>query len=296
MNEALIKIGIAVSYDYQYLTHSLPLIYDFADEITLAVDSACRTWTGIQFSIPDSFWTWIKQIDAQNKIKVYRDDFYLPKLNAMENGTRERNLMAQFMGGGGWHVTVDCDEYFPDFGAIVRFLRRHSAWTTPGHPPVDIGAFLIPLFKKDNAGFLYINTFEAFPLATNCPRFKRAGYTGHIIRHIPYFGFHQTWARSEEEAWIKVNSTGHVVDFNVQSYYNLWKAVDQHNYRYIRNFHPLIPEVWPSLSWGPGKDIPEFIENYWRNHPVTVPTRLYLRRRLGQMKKKAVSRFKMRHI
>jgi len=32
MNSALIKVGMPVSYDYKFLYHSLPLIYDHAVE------------------------------------------------------------------------------------------------------------------------------------------------------------------------------------------------------------------------------------------------------------------------
>ena len=281
-----IKVGMLISYDYRYACYSLPLLYDHADRITLAVDQACRTWTGIPITIEDFFWDWIREIDIQKKIDVYRDEFYRPGFSAMENDTRERMMLARRMGEGGWHVQVDSDEYFPDFGAFAQFLRRHSRWTRSGTRPIDIGAFLIPLFKQVSDGFLYIkDAYETFFLATNRPDYKRARASDHLIRYTPFCLFHQTWARSEPEVWTKANSIGHVDDFNVQSYFNMWKAIDQHNYRHIRDFHPLIPEVWPSLAWGPGKDISEFIRNYCQGHSLMVPTPLYLRRRLGQFKK-----------
>ena len=286
MNSALIKVGMPVSYDYKFLYHSLPLIYDHADQITLAVDQNSQTWTGISFTIEDSFWDWIKEIDVQKKINVYRDVFYRPGFKAMENDTRERMMIAQRMGEGGWHVQVDSDEYFLDFGTFSQFLRHHSRWTRPGAAPLDIGIFWMPLFKQVGNGFLYIkDAYETLPIATNRPDYKMARASDHLIRYAPFCLFHQTWARGEQEVWTKANSIGHVDHFNVQSYFNMWKAIDRHNYRYIRNFHPLIPSVWPSLEWGPGKDVPEFIANYRPNHSLTVPLRVYLRRRLGQWKK-----------
>ena len=286
MNPALIKVGMTASYDYAFLYQSLPLVYAHADRITLAVDQACRTWTGIPFAIEDSFWDWLRTIDVQNKIEVYRDEFYRPGFKAMENGTRERMMLAQHMGEGGWHVQIDSDEYFPDFGDFVRFLRRHARWTRPGARPIDIGAFLIPLFKQVDGGFLYIkDAYETFFLATNRPDYKMARASDHLIRYTPFILFHQTWARSEPEVWTKANSIGHVDHFNVQSYFNLWKGVDRHNYRYVRDFHPLIPGIWPSLEWGSGKDISEFIRNYRAGHSLTVPPWLYFRRRLGQIKR-----------
>ena len=286
MKSVPIKVGMLVSYDYQYARYSLPLVYKHADRIILAIDKDCRTWAGTSFSIADSFWTWLKDLDIQNKIEVYRDDFFLPELNTMENDTRERNMLAKHMGEGGWHVQVDSDEYFLDFGAFARFLRKHAGWTTPGHPHIDIGAFLIPLFQRTDDGFLYVeDAYETFVMATNFPNYKRARKSDHFVRYTPYCLFHQTWARAEEEVWRKVNSFGHIADFNVQSYFNLWKSIDRYNYRYIRDFHPLIPEVWHKLAWGPGKDIPEFIRNYRQGASLTVPASLYFRRRLGQFKK-----------
>lgn len=217
---------------------------------------------------------------------MYSDDFYLPDLTAMQNQTRERNLIAEQMGEGGWHVQVDSDEYFPDFGAFVGFLRRHSRWLAPDSPPIDIGAFLIPLYKKFDDGFLYIpNAYETFAIATNRPKYKQARKTTGRILYAPYYLFHQTWARPEEEIWTKVNSFGARTQFHIQSYYNLWKSIDRHNYRYLRDFHPLIPAVWHSLAWGDGKNILEFITNYRQSNPLTVPAKLYFRRRLGQFRK-----------
>lgn len=291
MNAPLIKVGMPVSYDYAFLYHSLPLVYDHADRITLAVDQACRTWTGTPFAIADSFWDWIRDIDVQQKIDVYRDEFYRPGFKAMENDTRERMLLARQMGEGGWHVQIDSDEYFPNFGAFAQFLRRHSRWTHFGARPIDVCAFLIPLFKQVDGGFLYIkDAYETFFLATNFPDYKMARGSDHLIRYAPFCLFHQTWARAEPEVWTKANSIGHVDHFNVQSYFDLWKVVDRHNYRYIRNFHPLIPSVWPSLEWGPGKDISEFIRNFRQNHSIQVPTSLYFRRRLGQFRRSLLRR------
>jgi hypothetical protein len=36
----------------------------------------------------------------------------------MECDTRERNMLAKYMGEGGWHVQIDADEYFADFLSI----------------------------------------------------------------------------------------------------------------------------------------------------------------------------------
>lgn len=43
---------------------------------------------------------WVKSIDTEGKISIYEDDFYVPGLSNRENDTRERNMLARFMGEG----------------------------------------------------------------------------------------------------------------------------------------------------------------------------------------------------
>jgi len=106
----LIKVGFLVSYDYNYLRTSLPLVYAEADSVSLAIDKQRRTWNGGSFTIDDAFFEWLKSMDTKKKIRIYEDDFFDPNLSAIENDSRERNMLAKFMGEGGWHVQVDADE------------------------------------------------------------------------------------------------------------------------------------------------------------------------------------------
>ncbi|HOU20928.1 MAG TPA: hypothetical protein PKX16_01760 [Kiritimatiellia bacterium] len=292
---ATIKVGMLISYDYAYARHSLPRLYEHADRIVLAVDRDSRSWTGEPYEIPDAFWNWIREIDVSGKIEVYRDDFHLPHLSTIENDTRERNLLARQMGEGGWHVQVDSDEYFADFGAFARFLRRNSAWTRPGAPPLDIGVFWIPLYRQVDGGFLFMpDCFEPTVVATTCPDYKVARKSNHPIRYVPASLFHQTWARGEAEILRKLSSWGHSADFNIQHHFDAWKSASRVNYKAIRNFHPLIPTLWPRLEWCPGQDVCEFIRNYRERFPLGVPKRVYWRRRLGQLKKAWLDKLRQR--
>ncbi len=287
MNDVKIKVGMLVSFDYQYIYHSLPRVYEHSDSITLAVDHEYRTWAGISFTIENKFWDWIKEIDIDNKIIIYRDNFFDPKLDALANDSRERNMLAQKMGSGGWIVQIDSDEYFLDFKQFVDFLREHGHWTKPDAKPIDIGAFLIPLYKQTKDGFLYIkNSFETVVLATNKPEYLRARRSDHYIRYTPFYLFHQTWARGEDEIWFKLNSWGHMTDFNIESYFNFWKASDKNNYKYIKNFHPLYQNLWQDLEWCRGTDIEKFIENFSEASVTRVPPKFYLKKRVGQVLKK----------
>jgi hypothetical protein len=52
------------------------------------------------------FFEWVRQFDVSNKIILYEDTFTSWKYIA-QNDTRERNLLAQTMGKGGWHIQID---------------------------------------------------------------------------------------------------------------------------------------------------------------------------------------------
>lgn len=284
----LIKVGLLVSYDFQYLETSLPLVYDHADIIALAVDNERKTWSGQDFHIPDSFFDWVREFDKDNKIRIYEDNFHLPELSSIENDTRERQLLAEFMGPGGWHIQIDSDEYFIDFGEFVRFLKSKDHWLkNPASNPIDIGAFLIPIFKKTDKGFLYIkDCYESIVLATNYPRYTGARRSKNFVRFTDFYLFHQSWARDPEEIRFKVNNWGHINDFNVSSYFNLWQSIDENNYQYIKDFHPLVGPVWHALAHENGTDMQTFIRNYTSRHSLKAPVLQYWKKRAGQYLRK----------
>lgn len=49
----------------------------------------------------------------------YKDDFYVTGFSPMELETRQRNLIGEFMGKGGWHLTIDTYEYPYDFEKLA---------------------------------------------------------------------------------------------------------------------------------------------------------------------------------
>lgn len=50
------------------------------------------------------------------------------------------------------------------------------------------------------------------------------------------------------EIKLKLMNWSHKHDFNTDSFFNLWNAVDEFNYSYLCNFHPLEPATWPKLT------------------------------------------------
>lgn len=171
-----IHVGILISYDYQYAPTCIRQIYNHADRITLAIDVNRRTWNGEKYAMSEDFLKGIKASDPERKIHIYEDDFSIPGLSAMENDTRERNMLAERMGSAEdqWHIQVDSDEYFVDFGAFVSFLH---AIEKKVHKPLSVWVEWVTLLKKDPDGFLYVDNAsrkEMAVVATNDPHYTAA--------------------------------------------------------------------------------------------------------------------------
>lgn len=259
MEDSIIKVGYLVSYDYKYMNYSLPTVYEYADQIAIAIDKNRQTWSGGIFEIPDSFFEWIKKFDTQNKIKIYEDSFYCSNLTAMQCETRERNMLAEFMGRDtDWHIQIDSDEYFLDFKKFVKYIKTLNIKTS-----INIYAELVTIFKIDNSDVFVIDSNESFPLATNTPIYTKARtIEGKDVKKV-YTKFkllHQSWGRSEEEMVFKLKNWGHNTDFDILSYFQLWKVINRYTYKYIQNFHPLLPEIWKKLEYINAEDIPTLIK------------------------------------
>ncbi|GHM99857.1 hypothetical protein WSM22_13470 [Cytophagales bacterium WSM2-2] len=269
--DSLIKVGFCVAYDWQLLKTSLPLVYGSADVICLAVDKDRHAWSGQPYAFDnDAFYRFVSQIDVDKKILLYEDDFSLPELNKRENCNRHRTLIAQKMGEGGWHIQVDADEYFIDFEGFCKYLRKFNRNPRPSQKAINICCAFVPLIKKVNEGYLYVDFKhtlpELIPMATNRPDYQRARQNGHFNHIAPFHVIHETWARSEEELWFKINHWGHASEEleekgKRESYFNLWKALDRNNFQYINDFHPASPKTWPALGFAAGHEAKEFVES-----------------------------------
>lgn len=274
MND-IIKVGFCVAYDWELLKTSLPLVYKEADAITLSIDTYRKTWSGTSYHFDnDAFFAFVKSIDVQNKITIFEDVFSDTKNTSIQNDNLQRNLMGQSMGKNGWHIQIDSDEYFLDFKGFVDYLKQHNPNPKGSDKPINIWVNLIPLIKKTDKGYIYVknslNKLEGAPFATNVPIYESARRNGHFNHVSPYLVFHETWAREEEELKRKLQNWGHNTDFNTESYFNLWKALDEFNIKYIKNVHPIVGEAWAQLDFGIGQTVEEFIQNFVKKNPYQL--------------------------
>jgi len=287
MKGSIIKVGFCAAYDWELLKNSVPPIYDYADIICISIDINRKSWSGSFYNIDYmAFYAWMKQIDVAHKIRIYEDDFSRPELTAMQNDNRQRSLMAEFMGKDGWHIQVDVDEYFLNFGGFVKYLKKLNSAPKHSDHPVNVTCNLIPLIKKLEQGYLYVDfdslNYETVAFATNRPAYENARKNGYFNLLSNYFVLHETWARGEEQLWQKLNNWGHNTDFkNKESYFNLWRALDNYNYQCIKDFHPLYPNNWPLLNYCAGQDIQELKGNLIKNKSFNIP---YYKRALRNSK------------
>lgn len=250
----VVKVGYLVSYDYEYLKYSLPLVYENekVQEIILVIDKHRLTWSGNKFEIPTAFFEWIKSIDTESKIKIKEDSFYNELNPPMINENEERNFLYKKMGKCDWYIQLDCDEYFLDFGAFMNELEEIYLDKNKYHNTLSVCVKFANLFKKLEKGFLVIS-----PIIENCwvATTNPICYYGRVNEYNKTIEsgailIHQSWARSQDEIYQKITNWGHKNDFDSNSYFNLWKSLDINNYRYIRNFHPLQDNdgVWNELK------------------------------------------------
>ncbi|RAJ25582.1 hypothetical protein [Pedobacter cryoconitis] len=242
---SVIKAGYLIAYDYEFVKNSLPRVYDHVSEIIFAVDIDRKTWSGVDFVIPDEFWDWVSAFDTGDKITIYQDNFYIPELSQINCDTRERNMLAEKMGQCDWYIQIDSDEYFVDFGAFVQKLENYKPTE-----PTTVKCTVAALYKQVSSGFLVVNkSTETLCFATNNPVYDMArdNTSGNKYVYWDDLVLHQSWARNPEEIKLKLRSWGHSPDFDIESYYNLWNAVDEFNCYCLRNFHPFTPEMWPEL-------------------------------------------------
>lgn len=273
-----IQVGFLMSYDYELLRKSIPPVYSLADTIFIALDKNFETWSGGKFEIDPSFFQWIEQMDIEKKITFYRDSFYDPGLNSMENEVLERNKLALKMGVGNWLIQIDCDEYFLNFGNFVNDLRKNDKFLlSPEKTPVQIAAFLVNLYKYVDGGVVYIDRPLRQMMATNYPNYKvgrntreRIIYTGNVL-------VHECVARTEGEVTTKFKNWGHSHQVNLEEFLEKWNSVNKDNFRELEDLFYMEPGKWKRLDFVEGNSIVEIKGNL--NLDQLKPSEIFLKKK-----------------
>jgi hypothetical protein len=277
-----IQVGFLLSYDYLKLKKSIPPVYKEADEIFIAMDKEYRTWSGQNFEVDDVFFDWLKEIDVDNKIRLYRDDFFIPELSAIENDSRERRMLSMKMGIGNWLIQVDADEIFIDFEKFIKELRMRDKYLeNPKKTPIQIAGFLVHLYKYTENGVLYVNAPHKFMLATNYPNYKSARKTNERVIYTNTILLHETLCRTEDELRFKIENWGHNVDVN-DTFLDKWLSVNEDNYKQLEDFYFIEPERWKKLGYLKLDDETELIQMVENNKDFNISKTYLFLKNFGQ--------------
>ena len=260
--EEKIKVGFCVAYDWYLLRHALPCVYQYADIICLSLDVNRISWSGNSYPFDEiEFFKLVKQLDNKNKVIILADDYHLTNLSPMENEVRQRNHIAKKMGAGGWHIQLDCDEYFVDFGSFVKYLHRVPSYSGT---KLNVCCPLLVLFKKVEQGFLYVNPvdlkrIEYIQIATQEPHYEYGRRNGNFNIYTNSLIVHQSWARDAHEVREKILNWGHSNDFDREKYFLFWMNLNKTNFMNESDFHWLKPEAWPKLTYFAANSIEELL-------------------------------------
>ncbi len=274
--------GFLLSYDYDMLRASLPPVYAAADRIFLARDQGLRTWRGNAFTIDPEFYDWLGAFNVDRKIEIYEDDFYRPALSPMENETRERAMLSERMGLGNWLIQVDADEYFIDFPRFVSELRRYDSYLDdPERTRVQIFAFWFIIYKYTDHGILYVDRPMKSAFATNCPNYKHGRRTDERAIYLDSIVLHDSVARTESELRFKLANWGHNGDVD-KDFLSKWLAVDETNYRTMKDFYYIEPARWKTLEFLPTKELSRIKQLVADSRDLRVTKSYVARKNLGQ--------------
>lgn len=271
-----------MSYDYEKLKYSIPPVYKEADAIFIALDKEQRTWKGNTFDVDDHFFTWLKNFDVDNKITIYKDDFFIPELDAIQNDTRERMMLSEKMGVGNWLVQVDADEIFLDFKNFVNTLRKYDHFLdAPERKPIQIAGFLINIYKYLDNGILYVNEPTKVMLATNYPNYKRARNSKERIIYTNNVLLHECLSRTEEELKFKLKNWGHSHQLN-DEFFPKWKKANETNYKELKDLFYMDPKIWKGLGYLPSRNLDDMKNLVKSQDDLSLSQWFLLKKNFGQ--------------
>ncbi len=278
------SVGMLLSYDYELLKISIPIIYPYIDEIVLSKDSENKTWNNSSFEINSDFFSWIEKFDVKNKIKFHTDSFFNSELSTIQNECKQRTLLADSFENKIWYIQIDPDEYFLDFNGFLDFLRKQNSKSIINkREKIQVACFLSILYKKDKEGYFYVSKpFERALVATNYPVYKNARMNGTQIFYTNCVALHQTWARSREEILYKINNWGHNNDFDTEHYIMFWDSVNKTNYKTIENFHPVEKKKWKTLDYCNGLTIEDVKNELLKRNSLKISKSYVFFKNLGQ--------------
>jgi hypothetical protein len=222
------------------------------------------SWSGNAYTIDeDAFRNMISQIDRYNKVFVLEECYYSGELTPLQNEFYQRKRLYEYLGKGGWHIQLDCDEYLLRFSGFVSLLKKLSSRK---EEKINVCSPMIHLYKQLDNGFLVVDpitksNIEYLPVATRGITYDQGRKNVGFNIRTDFIVIHQSWARTKQEVVDKINNWGHSHEVDGASYLDKWNALDRYNFMQFKNFHPIIPQCWPRLVHVEGKSVNHVLTN-----------------------------------
>jgi hypothetical protein len=239
----MLSFAMPVAYDYRYFYRALDSIYDIADEIVVGLDRDRISWSGKPYQLDEAeFRAEIQKTDTRGIVKIVEDDFHSSP-QPMVNDSEERNTLARHCTPGSWIIQIDSDEQ----ALNAKDFRK---WMQTADREKDVQAKWITVFKTFGDQCLVANEPDGKVSVgtTQAGAYKYARETGRPKVPSNLLLLHFSWGRTRDELAQKLTNWSHSKDFDTAKFLDFWDSVNLTNYRQFKNFHPLYPPLWSSLS------------------------------------------------
>ncbi|MCK0118413.1 hypothetical protein MWU57_15375 [Isoptericola sp. S6320L] len=260
--------------DPTWLERTLSVYYPLLDDLVVPVPQDGRGWTGRPLPV-DECVDIVRTVDTRGIARFVRGSWIDPQ-DPLGAETRQRQAAVDAMPDVDWVVQLDGDELLPSPGPLVHAMDRADARDVDavelpmrvvfrrtrrarfevvrpdGAPHLEYpGPVLVrpsvPLTSTRRTGGEFLRLIV--PGDTSLQS-ARAPEPGEIREELPaQFEsiVHNSWGRSPREILAKVRSWGHANDIRRYRYYVAVWLPTPATWRLLRNFHPLVSELWPRL-------------------------------------------------
>lgn len=264
--------------DPTWIEASVLSYYGSVSRIIVSYDEEGRGWTGAPIDVKECLHR-LRAIDRENKMYFLPGAFSGNRNAPMENETNQRQIAFDAAAtGADWVLQLDTDEVLLNparFLDVVRDAVDYNVETIEWpmrvlFRKIRTGLFLEVCSKDGKDQFEYPGPIAARPGArfvnarraqgrflrvlvsgdTRSPQVTHPVEPNEVRRECVDLAdviIHNSWGRDAKVVRSKIASWGHNRGWKTWAYYYLRWMPAPVTWRFLRNFHPLFPSVWPAL-------------------------------------------------
>ncbi|MCW2496010.1 hypothetical protein [Jatrophihabitans sp.] len=265
--------------DPTWLRSSVLAYYPHVERIVASYDADGIGWSGARVDAAGCLAT-LRELDVDHKIEFAAGTYSGGDLDPLVVETRQRSAaLARAGAGADWVLQIDTDEVLPEWGALVQALEEAERCGLEAVEwPMRVlyrrlrgDTYLAVVDERDGLHVEYpgpiavrpgVELVESRrtsqPVLRVCVEAGRA--SGMQLDAPPAPGevrwsalepeaviWHNSWARSPVVVQRKVRSWGHADGWRSQRYFLARWLPAVLLWRSMRDFHPLVPALWPAL-------------------------------------------------